>query len=453
MKWLKWTGLVLGAIVLILTAAPFLVSLEDYIPAIEKQAAQRLKEPVKIGSLRAAVLPQPHLTVDGITVGKTADIQIGRVTVTPDLWSLLAPTKVIKSIEVERLILTEKAIEKIPAWTQPEGARPTAPGEPPALRVERVRLGEAVVKLAKASFGPFDARLDLSGAGELEQASILTRDGKLRAEVRPEKANYRIDAVARSWTPPAGPPILFDELTVKGVATPKDAVFEQVRARLYGGTISGRTTVAWHKGVQIRGSAEVSQVELKQLVPLLAPDVHVSGKLSAKPVFSAAAREANQLVSALRLETPFNVQDGVLYGVDIGKAATSVLSKDGTKGGETRFDQLSGHLVLERGTYRFTNLNVASGVLAASGNVTISPKQELAGRIDANVKAGSVTAANVPLNVSGTVRSPVLLPTAGFLAGAAAGTAVLGPGLGTSVGATVGGWTERLFGRKEEKKK
>ncbi|HXF65593.1 MAG TPA: AsmA-like C-terminal region-containing protein [Burkholderiales bacterium] len=453
MKWLKWTILVIGVLVLILAALPFFISLDDFIPEIEKQAAERLKEPVKIGSLRAAALPLPHLTVDGITVGKTGDIQVGRVTVTPDLWSLLGPTKVIKSIEVERLVLTQKALEKIPAWTRPEGAKPAPPGEPPALRVESVRLEEALVKLAKASFGPFDARLDLSGAGDLESASIVTKDGKLRAEVRPEKANYRIDAVAKSWTPPAGPPVVLDELAVKGVATHKDAVLEQVRARLYGGTVSGRTTVAWHKGVQIRGSAEVSQVELKQLVPLLAPGTNMSGKLSAKPVFSAAAREAGQLMNALRLETPFSVQDGVLYGVDIGKAATSILGKDGAKGGETRFDQLSGHLVLDRGTYRFTNLNVASGALAADGNVTISPKQELSGRINASVKAGSVTAANVPLNVSGTVHSPLLLPTAGYVAGAAAGTAVLGPGLGTSVGATVGGWTERLFGRKEEKKK
>ena len=282
--------------------------------------------------------------------------------------------------------------------------------------------------------------------------SIVTRDGKLKVNIKPDQSSYRIDASAKGWKPPAGPAILFDELDVKGVATLKDANLNDVRAKLYGGTIAGRAAVGWQKGIQLKGNFDVSQVELKPLVPLLSPGTNVSGKLNARPVFSANARDAGQMANVLRLETPFNVQNGVLHGVDITKAATSLISKDGGKGGETRFDELSGHLAMDRGAQRFTNLKIASGALSADGNVTISPRKALSGRVNAQVKAGQVTAANVPLNVSGTVQSPVLLPTAGYLAGAAAGTAILGPGIGTSIGAKVGGWTEGLFGKKEEKK-
>jgi hypothetical protein len=168
-------------------------------------------------------------------------------------------------------------------------------------------------------------------------------------------------------------------------------------------------------------------------------------------VFSADAAKAEQLANALRLETPFDVQNGVLHGTDIKKAATSLISRDGGKGGETRFDKLSGHLAMDRGTRRFTQLNVVSGSLAADGNVTISPKDDLSGRINTKVQS-SVGSAGVPLNVTGTVASPLLYPTGGTVAGAAAGTAVLGPGVGTSVGAKVGQWTEGLFGKKEAKK-
>ena len=116
MKWLKWLGGIIGVIVLILAIAPLFISLNDYIPQIEKEISARLKEPVKIGGLRAAGLPLPHVTVDGITVGKTEDIKVGKVTVTPDLGSLLGATKVIKSIEIDGLVLTQKAIDKIPGW-------------------------------------------------------------------------------------------------------------------------------------------------------------------------------------------------------------------------------------------------------------------------------------------------------------------------------------------------
>ena len=83
--------------------------------------------------------------------------------------------------------------------------------------------------------------------------------------------------------------------------------------------------------------------------------------------------------------------------------------------------------------------------------MNISSKQELSGRINAQVKVVG-TSANVPLNVAGTIASPLLYPTGGTIAGAAVGTAILGPGLGTSVGAKVGGRAENLFGTKEEKR-
>ena len=449
MKWLKRIGLVLGVLILLLAVVPFFISLDDYIPRIEEEISARLKEPVKIGGLRAAALPLPHVTVDGITVGKTEDIKVGKVTITPDFWSLLEPTKVIKSIEIEQFILTQKAIDKIPAWTKTD---PKPKQEPAAMRVESITINDALVKLDKASFGPFDAQLNMNSSGDLEDASLATQDGKLKAYVKPDKSNYLIDASAKAWKLPVGPAIQFDELNIKGVATLKGANLNYVRAKLYGGTVAGKANVAWQKGMQLKGNFDVNQVELKPLVPLLSPGTNVSGKLNAKPVFSANAANAGQLMNALHLETPFNVQNGVLYGVDVSKAATSLISRDGGKGGETRFDTLSGHLVMDRGTYRFTQLNVASGSLAANGNVTISPEKELSGRVNAQVKAGQVTAASVPLNVSGTVQSPILLPTAGYLAGAAVGTAILGPGLGTSIGTTIGSGISRLFGGDEEKK-
>src|SRR6185295_1901912 len=122
------------------------------------------------------------------------------------------------------------------------------------------------------------------------------------------------------------------------------------------------------------------------------------------------------------------------------------------RGGETRFERLSGHLVLDRGTRRLTRLNIVSGSLSADGNVTISPRDELSGRINAKVSAVSVASAGIPLNVAGTLQTPVLYPTGASVAGAALGTAVAGP-LGTAVGAKIGQWTEGLFGSNEAPKK
>jgi hypothetical protein len=163
---------------------------------------------------------------------------------------------------------------------------------------------------------------------------------------------------------------------------------------------------------------------------------------------SAASADAGQLMNTLHLETPFNVQNGVLHGVDIQKAATSLI-KQGESGGETRFEQLSGHLVRDRGAHQFTQLKISSGSLAADGNVNISVKQDLSGRVNAQIKAMG-TSAGVPLNVAGTIHSPLLYPTGGTMAGAAIGTVLL-PGVGTGLGAKAGQAIENLFGGKNDK--
>jgi uncharacterized protein involved in outer membrane biogenesis len=452
MKWLKWIGSVLGVIVLILAVAPFFISIDDYIPAIEREVSARLKAPVVIGSLRAAGLPLPHITVSGITVGKTEDIKVGKVTVTPDLWSLLDATRVIKSIEIDGLVLTQRAINRIPAWI-PADAKTGQPSKPPVVRLETIKLDDAVIKLEKASFGPFDARLTLSGDGSFESAAIVTRDGQLKVFIKPRLSNFLIDASAKEWKLPVGPAIHFDELVVKGVANTKGASISELSAKLYGGTVRGQMAAEWQKGVQFKGSATVTQVEIGPLLKALNKPENLTGRLNARPVFSANAANPEQILDVLRLETPFGVQGGVLHGVDIRKAATSFVSQDGGKGGDTHFDKLSGQINIDRRTRHLTQLDIVSGSLSADGNVTISPQDELSGRINTNIKAASVAALSVPLNVSGTLDSPLLYPTGGTMAGAAAGTAVLGPGLGTALGARIGQWAENLFVKKEDNKK
>lgn len=448
MKYVKRLLFVVFALVLLLAIVPFLVSLDDYRPQIEQAVSEKLKERVRVKSLRLAGLPLPHVIVDGIEVGKTADIKVGQVAVTPDLWSLLSDIKIISTIRIDGLVINQRALDRIPVWTK------TDPKAAPAaftVRVRSIVLDDALLQLQKASFGPFDARVAIAGSGAPERAEITARDGKFKATVKAVGDRFDIDVHAQGWRLPAGPPILFDELRVKGVATVNDASLGEVRAKLYGGSVTGKSAIAWKKGLQLKGEYVVNGLELRDLVPLFSPDTRITGRLTAKPVFSANAVNADQLKHALRLETPFDIRDGVLHGIDIQKAATRLITRDSS--GQTRFDLLFGHFAMDRGTQRISNLKVASGSLAADGNVTIAPDKALSGRINAQVKAGTITAASVPLNVSGTVDSPLLLPTKAAMAGAAVGTAILGPGVGTSVGTAVGNWAEGLFGGRKDQAK
>ena len=86
--------------------------------------------------------------------------------------------------------------------------------------------------------------------------------------------------------------------------------------------------------------------------------------------------------------------------------------------------------------------------LAADGNVTITPDTSLSGRVNARVNVVGQAGVSVPLNISGTVGSPLALPAVGAIAGA-------GISAGASVGSKIGNWAGSLFGgdNKDAKKK
>lgn len=443
MTWLKRILMALAVLIALAAALPFLIPLDHYIPRLEAAASARIRQPVSIASMRFGALPLPHVTLGGIAIGKGDELRLGSVTVTPVLLSLLQSTPVIGSIEIDAAVATRKAIDMLLALAK---ADPAQPPQAATLRILRIRLDQAVLRLDKTDFGPFDAQLALDHEGRPADAAVSTRDGKFTALIKPDGANYLIEVGARAWTLPAAPALLFDELNIKGVASRNDLRLDAIDARLYGGTATGKMAIDWRKGLRVNGALDIAELELRQVAAMLSPGARVSGRLSAQPSFSAAAPGAGQLAHGLRLESDFRVRDGVLHGVDIQQAATRLI-KQGSSGGETRFEHLSGHLQVAQGSRHFTQLKIASGVLAADGRVSITPEKALSGRIHAEVKAVG-TSARVPLNVGGTLGLPLLYPTGATVAGAAVGTALMGPGFGTSVGAKVGGWAEGLFETK-----
>ena len=130
MRWLKPVLGVLALLLVVAAAVPFFISIDDYIPRIETEMSARLKQPVAIKSTRFNLLPVPHFNIDGISVGGANDLKLGMVRVTPEVFSLLGATPVIKSIETDSLALTMKGIDAMLAWSKAEAAK-TPKSAPP----------------------------------------------------------------------------------------------------------------------------------------------------------------------------------------------------------------------------------------------------------------------------------------------------------------------------------
>lgn len=450
MKVTKRIGISAGSILVLLAlllVLPFFVPTGRLIPLAERLASEQLREPVRIASIKLRFLPWPELALDGIEIGRKTFLWVENVRVRPRLTSLFYDQKVIRTISVEGVTIGQNLIDKVTGWAAKGGAS----GQPLPVRVEHIAVRNANIRLPEFRLNQVDVELDLTPEGGLSRAVIVADQGRARATLEPAAQQFALTLSGRNWPLPAGPPFLLTTLEANGTLGPGGLVLPSIRATLYDGTVTGKLAVGWNSDWTIGGLFQVKQVEVQPVVRLFTKHTTISGRLSANPVIDMRAPSASQLADLINVETEFRVENGVLYKVDLSAAPTALLNQDAIKGGETHFDQFSGYLRVDQFGYQLSNLKISSGALSAAGHLLISPKQELAGRIEAAVK-GTGSLISTPLAVSGTVGDPVFRPTKGSLAGAAVGTALLGPGFGTAIGLKAAQLTERLFGSKPVKK-
>src|SRR5258708_5463396 len=101
MRWLKRIIVALVLLIAVALALPFLIPLGTWIPRIEQEASNLLGQPVTVRALQLAFLPRPHVNVEGISVGKSGDIRVDKVSVTPALLSLFSSPRVLSSVAID----------------------------------------------------------------------------------------------------------------------------------------------------------------------------------------------------------------------------------------------------------------------------------------------------------------------------------------------------------------
>ncbi len=435
MKWLKHLASTVFVVVALAIILPLAIPLDSYLPEIEKLASAQLREPVRVGGLRAALLPLPHVHLKKISIGKNADVRIASCNINLNVYSLFDPAKMVNSVTLKDIVITTPALAKLPAWlTLGSGAQ--------AVQLKKIRLDNLILVLQKISLGPFDGSVQFTPQNDFKNALFASQDGKLRLVLTPRQKNYRLEISARQWQPLLGPKFLFDTLSVSALLTQTGLRAQAIQGELYGGQISGTSDMDWDKDWRLSGTLTTQGMQMQPLIALFGSKRNMSGSLDADATYSMRGADAAQLFDDPRINAKFRIQKGVLYKMDLAKAAQT-LAKEGVHGGETRFDEFTGNLEVTNKEYRFKDLKITSGLLNGKGNVDIKPDKQLDGRVKIAVKVG-ITLVEVPLDVAGTVDDPTLSVPPAIIAGAVAGTALLGPGLGTGLGMKAGEAAEKI---------
>lgn len=435
----KYKKIVIALIVIIglLLIFPFLIPMQTYLRQAEKLASKQLGQPVSIDSAHLFLLPSPHVTANDIVLGKNQELNIDALVITPTLASLFSDAKTI-DLQINKPVIKKAALDFMAAIS----SNKQEVSEPSRVHVRHIEIDELQLVWPDMTLPIINADVTLSTSHALEFATLTSTDGTLNADVIPDGDAQLIALHIEKWTLPADLPLLIDKAKFEMRLDGSQLAIPSINIAMYGGNIAGEANLNWVKNWKMKGKLHIDQLAVAQPTRMVSKSLYLSGNLFADGHFSSVAKEAGGLSDNLQTNFKFKVNNGVLHGLDLVKIA-SLLIKQKQGGGETQFDAFTGNAQVRGKQYKLSNLNVQSGLLGATGRVTVAPSKALSGEVKVEVK-NSANMVAIPMNVSGTLDSPMVFPTKSALIGGALGTAVL-PGAGTAAGVQAAEKAEKVL--------
>ncbi|MSQ60767.1 MAG: hypothetical protein EXR36_14300 [Betaproteobacteria bacterium] len=257
-------------------------------------------------------------------------------------------------------------------------------------------------------------------------------------------------AVALGWKLPLGPPVEITRLDAQGKASAAGLDIERLTASLYGGALTADAAYHWKNGSQLTGNFKGGRIALQPFLLALKSKARLEGQLKAEGQFAGEGPTGAAMMEAMLVNADFDIHEGVLRGIDLMGAVKGLLGGDAK--GDTKFDQLKGHLEMGPAGMQYNDLYIESGALKAKGHVLVAKDTTLDGDMSIDFKGTASLIGTPELAISGTTEAPRVFPSKTAMAGAAIGTAVLGPGLGTTLGMKASGLAKKLFRPKPKKK-
>jgi hypothetical protein len=411
----KWLSIGFLFLVLLLAVALFAVQrwigTEDFRNRAMREASQALGVGVRIGQIDLAVWPLPAVVLEGVELRTRTPLKLGWVELRPAWGELLLGHVLPGTLIVRHGVLPQSAIDGLVASLQKKH---------PAADSKETDVSAVAQYLPRRTVLDDVTWVDAKGAGITVQA-----DARLSPDALPQSLELEV---------------LKGRLQGTRLALQRDDMAWDVALQLAGGSVKGRIELhpAAQPGAEFALSGQLQTRDV-EVAALTAPQPTataraaqpLSGRLEASTRLSVRTRAPSAFLDALQTQSTFTVEKAVLHGVDLVKAVKSVGI---SRGGDTRFDTMSGQVSTHGSLIELSNLSARSGALSATGQVSVAESRDLSGRI--SVELGG--AVGVPLVVGGTVDEPEVHLTSGAKIGAAVGTLLM-PGVGTGAGAAVGG--------------
>jgi len=384
-------GLFALALVLVFVL-PLFWPMDEYISPIEQRLSERLGESVKVGGLKASLLPLPKLEIRQITVGSNQALSVASATLRFDPLTLFSPDKVIDETVLQGVVIDGQQLEKVMGWLN--GLNGNASFSLRQLNLQGVQIKTTSIALPQLKGSA------LFEGGEFARLVLHDETDKMHVDLKSVSGRLQIAFGIRENSLPLLPQVKFSDFNARGEIMQGGMVLSELDAHAYNGIWSGSGKLSWGKEWSAEARIDARTMDMDKMLPQygLAGEVFVNG------VFSSRGASLSGLADALRLEATFEAKRGVINGIDMVETAR-LLSREHLVGGRTHFDQMNGSLLLENHVVRLRQIKISSGMLNASGSFDIANDGRLAGSFSSEIK---MRAGNNPLVLSGTLKVPKL---------------------------------------------
>jgi len=383
----------LALCVLAVLVLPLVWPLQEFIAPIEQRMSAQLKQPVKINSMSAAILPMPKVQLQNVSIGAGDEIKVSTITLFADPLTLFSAQKTISNIELNGAVVDGRRLEQLTTDLKDVGGDAQYPLR--HLTIQNLKVNAEGFELPALS-GSADI-----AQGQFARVVLHSEDNKFNVEVVPMQNRWQLSFGIKERSLPLIPDIEFSDFTAKGLIGDGEVDFSEIDAHAYGGILLGRGKLTWRKGWQLQGRMQAKTMELEKMFPQLG----LAGEVFAEGAFAMQSAKLAQLGDSPKLDGSFSANKGVINGMDMVETAR-LSSREHLPGGRTHFDGLTGAMQLDNHVRRFRQVKITSGMLSATGAFEVSATNQLSGSFGAEIK---MRPGNNLLVLSGSLNDPRLI--------------------------------------------
>ena len=427
----KWIAIVAGVLLLaalgVYLAAGRVLGSDAARAQIEQQLSARLGQPVRIGSVSAAIFPDIAVDLRDVRIGQPEALTLGRVKVLTGLRALFADIIDIREVAVS---------DGRPGGQQPGFSFDLTAAvlgdrlDVKALTLKgpttRIEGSGALTSIANLE-GAFDVRSELLDLNELIAIGAALappdRPGSGRgAPARSAPMHFVVKTTAPRVRFGADE---FTDLSTTIDAVPSRFMLDNLSLGVFGGTVKGRLDADTHGAAPVlRLTGTIANVDVAALLQRTGSAGGITGRLSGQVSLVGTGADGPSLLRTAKGTITAVVANGSMPHLDLVRTVVLAFGKpsgSAAAGSGTAFDRLGGTFALAGGTLNTEDLSlrardfdtsgrgrlaIQTGEVAARADVVLSPELTAQAGTDLRRYAAEDGRVIVPATVSGTLDKP-----------------------------------------------